>query len=157
MSIPSPRPPRRTLSETGRTPTVMADAFARADLNPSDFPPGSSPTPELQSRQSPEHARDPIRCNGSRFIPFGEFDERHKLDLHGCNRDQAYELLKKFIGKRHVDGVRYVLVITGKGSGMLKRLVPQWLQVAPFKEFVAGTRVADPWNGGEGARYVHLH
>lgn len=156
MSILSPRPPRRTLSKTDRTPTVMADAFARAGLDPSDFPPVSSPTPELQSRSSPEHACDPIRFNGSRFIPFGEFDERHKLDLHGCNRDQAYEMLEKFIRKRHGDGVRYVRVITGKGSGMLKRLVPQWLQVAPFKELVAGTRVADPWNGGEGARDVHL-
>ena len=89
-------------------------------------------------------------------MSFGEFDKRDKLDLHGRNQDQAYEMLKKFIRKRHSDRVRDVLVITGKGSGTLKRCVPLWLGVATFEEFVAETRVAEPWNGGEGALYVRL-
>ena len=97
-----------------------------------------------------------MRFNVSQCMSFREFDKRHKLDLHGRNQDQAYEMLKKFIRKCHGGGVRYVLVITGKGAGILKRRVPLWLEVAPFKEFVAETRVAEPWNGGEGALYVRL-
>ena len=156
MSDISVRPPRRALSKTYGIPLVMAEAFARAGLGPSDFPLASSRMSEPQSRQTPEHASDPILIEVCQCIPFGVFDKERKLDLHGCNQDQAYEMLEEFIRKRHGDGDRHVLVITGKGSGKLKRLVPQWLQVAPFKEFVAGTRVADSWNGGEGARYVHL-
>ena len=89
-------------------------------------------------------------------MSFGVFDEARKLDLHGCNQDRAYRVLEQFVRERHGDGYREVLIITGKGSGKLKRLVPFWLEVAPFKEFVAGTCVADPWNGGPGACYVHL-
>lgn len=155
MSNLSLRPPRRTPFKTDSTPLVMANAFARAGLNPSDFPPASRML-ELQSRQTPEHASYPMRFKVSRCMSFAEFDKRHKLDLHGRNQDQAYEMLEKFIRKCHGDGDRCVLVITGKGSGTLKRLVPDWLEAGLFKELVAGTRVADPWHGGEGARYVHL-
>ena len=78
------------------------------------------------------------------------------LDLHGCNVDQAYDKLENFIRECARKGYRNVLVITGKGTGKLKRLVPLWLEVTPFKEFVADARVADPWDGGDGALYVRL-
>ena len=158
MSNLSLRPPRRTLYKTNSTPLVMADAFARADLDPSDFPPASSPMPELRSQQPPDRVNTPIPINVSRCISLGVgvSGKVPALDLHGCNQDQAYERLEEFIRKRHGDRCRVVRVITGKGSGTLKRLVPQWLEVAPFKEFVAETRVAEPWNGGEGALSVCL-
>ena len=137
MSNLSLRPSLRTPFKTDSTPLVTADAFARAGLDPSDFPPASSPMPELRSQQTPDHASTPIPINVSRCISFGVgvSSEVPALDLHGCNRDQAYERLEEFIRKRHGDGYRVVRVITGKGSGTLKRLVPQWLEVAPFKEF----------------------
>ena len=79
-----------------------------------------------------------------------------ELDLHGCSEDQAYEKLEQFIKQCARKGCRKVLVITGEGSGKLKRLVPLWLEARPFKEFVADSCVADPWDGGNGARYVLL-
>lgn len=156
MSNLSLRPPRRTFSKTGSTPTVMADAFARAGWDASDPRPASPRMPELQSRQTPEHASAPIPFKVPQCMSSGRFDKPRTLNLHGRNEDQAYGMLDEFIKKRQGDGYREVLVITGKGSGKLKRLVPLWLEVAPFKEFVARTRFADPWNGGEGARYVYL-
>lgn len=157
MSDISLRPLRRTIPKTDSNPTVIAEAFARAGWNTSDPRPASPQVPEPKSRQTPERASDPIPFNVSRYVCHsGVFDGARKLDLHGRNQDQAYGMLEEFIRKRHGDGYRLVLVITGKGSGKLKRLVPGWLEAGPFKEFVASTCVADPWNGGEGARYVHL-
>ena len=157
MSDISLHPLRRTFPKAGSIPTVMAEAFARAGWNAPDPRPVSPWVPEPKARQTPERARDAISFNVSRCVYHsGVFDGARKLDLHGRNQDQAYGMLEEFIRKRHGDGDRVVLVVTGKGSGKLKRLVPDWLEAGPFKEFVAGTCVADPWNGGEGARYVHL-
>ena len=156
MSDISLRPPRRTFPKTGSTPTAIAEAFARAGCDKSDFRLASPRMLEPQSRQTLEHASAPIPFKVSQCMSSGVFDEARRLDLHGCNQNKAYRMLEQFIRKRHGDGNRVVLVVTGKGSGTLKRLVPGWLEAAPFKEFVAGTRVADPWNGGEGARYVYL-
>ena len=43
-----------------------------------------------------------------------------------------------FLQRAHAGGVRYVLVITGKGSssggeGVLRRAVPAWLSTPPFR------------------------
>ena len=78
------------------------------------------------------------------------------LDLHGCSEDRAYDKLENFIRECARKGYHKVLVITGKGTGKLKRLVPLWLEVRPFEEFVADVCVADPWDGGDGALYVCL-
>jgi DNA-nicking Smr family endonuclease len=39
-----------------------------------------------------------------------------RVDLHGMSQEQAYSLLLSFLHRAHAGGVRYVLVITGKGS-----------------------------------------
>ena len=156
MSTLYVRPPRRTSPKTVSTPTVMAQAFARVGWDTLDPRQASPRIPEPQSPQTPEHARDPIRFNVPRCISFGVFGKVPELDLHGRNEDQAYGMLEEFIRGRHGDGYREVLVITGKGSGKLKRLVPLWLEARPFKEFVGSTCVAKPWHGGEGALYVSL-
>ena len=150
------RPRRRTFPKTVSTPTVMAQAFASAGWDTFDPRQVSPRIPEPQSRQTPEHVRAPIRLNVYRRNSSGVFGKVPELDLHGRNQDQAYEMLGEFIRKRRGDGYRKVLVITGKGSGILKRLVPLWLEEAPLKEFVDGTHVAEPWHGGEGALQVYL-
>src|SRR5579859_3302756 len=55
-----------------------------------------------------------------------------RVDLHGMTQDEAYSLLLTFLNRAHAGGIRYVLVITGKGSssggdGILRRSVPAWL------------------------------
>ena len=133
--------------------TVMADAFSRAGLDLSNV---QTPQDHLKARTHPLPRpagvstcwRAPMAASGS--------ENRPHLDLHGCSEDQAYVTLKAFIATCHRGGCREVLVITGKGSGKLKRLVPLWLEVEPFKEVVANACVADPWDGGDGALYVRL-
>ena len=84
-----------------------------------------------------------------------------RVDLHGMTQDEAYGLLLSFLGRAHAAGLRYVLVITGKGSssrgdGVLRRAVPHWLATAPFRVIVSGLDPAARNHGGAGALYVRL-
>ena len=54
-----------------------------------------------------------------------------RLDLHGMTAMRAHKQLIKFIGSAADDGCRCVLVITGKGSGVLNGHVPTWLKQLP--------------------------
>ncbi len=84
-----------------------------------------------------------------------------RVDLHGMTQEQAYSLLLPFLHRAHAGGVRYVLVITGKGSssggeGVLRRAVPAWLSTAPFRPLVSSHDHAARNHGGVGALYVRL-
>lgn len=84
-----------------------------------------------------------------------------RVDLHGMRQDEAYGLLLSFLARAHARGVRYVLVITGKGSssggdGVLRRSVPGWLSTAPFRQYVSAHESAARGHGGSGALYVRL-
>ncbi|MGO4839141.1 Smr/MutS family protein, partial [Rhizobiaceae sp. 2RAB30] len=84
-----------------------------------------------------------------------------RVDLHGMTQDEAYNLLLAFLRRAHDGGVRYVLIITGKGSslrseGVLRRAVPHWLSTAPFRSLVSGHDNAARHHGGGGALYVRL-
>jgi len=101
------------------------------------------------------------------------------LDLHGLTQDRAYALLRRTIVSAHQEGVRTLLVITGKGGkrfaqtdalpaayrtraqfepegGVLKRRVPQWLETPELAPFVQATGEAADAHGGRGALYVRL-
>lgn len=84
-----------------------------------------------------------------------------RVDLHGMTQDQAYSLLLSFLSRAYAGGVRYVLVITGKGSssggeGVLRRAVPAWLKTAPFRTLVSSHDHAARNHGGSGALYIRL-
>ncbi|HWK63894.1 MAG TPA: Smr/MutS family protein [Rhizobiaceae bacterium] len=84
-----------------------------------------------------------------------------RVDLHGMTQDEAYWLLLSFLRRAQQGGVRYVLIITGKGSssrgeGVLRRSVPQWLATPPFRALVSGHDDASRRHGGGGALYVRV-
>jgi DNA-nicking Smr family endonuclease len=84
-----------------------------------------------------------------------------RVDLHGMTQDEAYALLLSFLRRAHDGGIRYVLIITGKGSssrseGVLRRAVPHWLSTAPFRALISGHDNAARRHGGGGALYVRL-
>ena len=84
-----------------------------------------------------------------------------RVDLHGMTQDQAYFLLLSFLRRAQANNVRYVLVITGKGSslkgdGVLRRSVPAWLDTPPFRALVASRDEAARQHGGGGALYLRL-
>lgn len=84
-----------------------------------------------------------------------------RVNLHGMTQDEAYALLFSFLHRAHAGGVRYVLVITGKGSssggdGVLRRSVPAWLSTPAFRPLVSSHDHAARHHGGGGALYVRL-
>jgi DNA-nicking Smr family endonuclease len=82
-----------------------------------------------------------------------------RLDLHGMDQDRARAVLTGFLLRARDEGVRAVLVITGKGyqgDGILRRRTPEWLAEPPLRAVVAGVSEAGRRHGGEGAIYVAL-
>lgn len=96
-----------------------------------------------------------------------------RLDLHGMRQGEAYSALRGFLLGCHNRGLKWVLVITGKGvgarsfasdeqgrfgheAGVLRRNVPRWLAEPDLRAVVASYESAALRHGGEGAIYVHL-
>ncbi len=77
--------------------------------------------------------------------------------------DPRARALSGFLHRAHLDGLTFVLVITGKGKmgaeserGVLRRQVPQWLSQPEFRTLVVGFEEAHIGHGGEGALYVRI-
>ena len=79
-----------------------------------------------------------------------------RLDLHGYTAACAQIKLQRFIEDASYAGCRCVLVITGKGAGVLKGHVPEWLKRPPLSGLVLALAEARPADGGSGAFYVLL-
>lgn len=98
----------------------------------------------------------------------GKLKPEAKLDLHGLTLAQAHPALIGFIHRAHGDGLRLVLIVTGKGKdrdtpgpiptprGLLKHNVPQWLNAPPLRPMVLQVTDAHIRHGGTGAYYVYL-
>jgi DNA-nicking Smr family endonuclease len=114
--------------------------------------------PGLEPRLAPIGRRERTQLSRGRK----EIDAR--LDLHGMTQTRAHRALADFLRRAHVDGLTFVLVITGKGSaaaahsgrGVLRRQVPQWLSLPEFRTLVVGFEEAHIGHGGEGALYVRI-
>ena len=83
------------------------------------------------------------------------------IDLHNLTQEQAVQRLLSFLTQAHDLGHRHVLVITGKGGsptseGVLKRMLPIWLNTPAFSAIVNGYQSASRNHGGDGAFYVRL-
>jgi DNA-nicking Smr family endonuclease len=105
----------------------------------------------------PRHLDEPTLDKLSK----GRLPIEGRVDLHGLTQDEAYSLLFSFLHRAHAGGIRYVLVITGKGSssggdGVLRRSVPAWLATPAFRPFVSSHDHAARHHGGSGALYVRL-
>jgi DNA-nicking Smr family endonuclease len=82
-----------------------------------------------------------------------------RIDLHGLNQTGAHAALIAFVEDAAAQGLRGVLVITGKGTlgdGVLRRRVPEWLAERPLRPLIAGISEAHRRHGGSGALYVAL-
>jgi len=81
---------------------------------------------------------------------------QNKLDLHGMTAANAHNILISFIKTQFHLQNRKLLVITGKGSGMLREALPQWLSTAELSRMVSACEIAKAKDGGDGAYYVTL-
>ena len=104
----------------------------------------------------------------------GQLEPESRLDLHGMTEAAAHRALASFLRSAHAQGLRLVLVVTGKGlkqraddepfdlelqmrsRGVLKSMVPRWLKEAALAPLVADVRSAHRRHGGTGALYIYL-
>jgi DNA-nicking Smr family endonuclease len=100
----------------------------------------------------------------------GEIEPDARIDLHGMTQGAAHRMLFAWLATAHSRGHRLVLVVTGKGNpkndenapwmmsphGVLKQMVPRWLNEPGLAALIASVRAAHVRHGGDGALYVYL-
>ena len=98
----------------------------------------------------------------------GKLEIDATLDLHGMTADQAKLQMIQFISNAYRQGLRLVLVITGKGNrthrdefnrergGVLRQSLPDWVAGSTMTDKVLQVTHAQPKHGGTGAYYVYL-
>lgn len=118
---------------------------------------------EPRAASAPKQKRQPVGQELDRptlqKLSRGKLPIEGRVDLHGMTQEEAYALLLSFLQRAYANGVRYVLIITGKGSssgGILRRQVPAWLSTPPFRMLVSSHDVSARHHGGDGALYVRL-
>jgi DNA-nicking Smr family endonuclease len=143
--------------------TASPDAEARVAAKPSALP---KPLAAASLPKMPKPAVPPLAPLGRRErsqLSRGRKEIEARLDLHGMTQTRAHRALSGFLQRAHLDGLTFVLVITGKGKmgaesdrGVLRRQVPQWLNQPEFRTLVVGFEEAHIGHGGEGALYVRI-
>lgn len=97
----------------------------------------------------------------------GKLRPERRIDLHGMTAAAAHGALRQFLIGAHGDGVRVVLVITGKGRmndndmfgrgrGVIRGALPVWLDQEPLRSMIVQAIPAADKDGGSGAFYVYL-
>lgn len=127
-------------------------------LKSSSPPPAPLPSPERTALPQPSgtEPNPGLDRRTAERLRRGQMPVEARLDLHGHSRIRAYEALGRFIAGAYGSGLRCVLVITGKGGGVLRAGVPEWLAEPSLRGMILKTATARPEHGGEGALYVLL-
>ena len=79
-----------------------------------------------------------------------------EIDLHGMDRFEAREKIENFIFDSFLNGNRYINIITGKGSGVIRRVVQDYLDDEKSYKFIISFSNAHRKQGGDGAFVLHL-
>lgn len=148
------RPPLATKSKPAKA-TGHRNATARATKAGTEKPAGAIPRRALD----PGRPIDIDRRSWER-LKRGQIRIERKLDLHGRTQTEAHGELDRFLTMASVSGLRCILVVTGKGGvdgrGVLRQMVPRWLDEADNRQKVLTYCPAQPRHGGDGALYVLL-
>ena len=168
------------MSRSRRTVTEEERALFKAVLGgakPSETPDATrEESEETKSAKSVPKRLRPTGVDGrtAERLRKGAIEPDATIDLHGFTEEAAHRALSAFLRSAIASGARLVLVITGKGlkssapdepfdleldrrtRGVLKAMVPRWLQEPELVRFVADVRTAHRKHGGAGALYVYL-
>jgi DNA-nicking Smr family endonuclease len=159
-SVAGQTKPLRKRPRAPRPPVAMHSELPAAEAT---APPGQR-APATTAPQPRPHVPPlaPIGRRDRAQLSRGRKGIEARLDLHGMTQRRAHRALSDFLQRAHVDGLTFVLVITGKGDaahsgrGVLRRQVPQWLGLPEFRTLVVGFEPAHIGHGGEGALYVRI-
>ena len=138
--------------------------------------PSSGPVKAGAAQRDPDpKIKAPTDRSNDRRLRRGRFEVEARLDLHGLTRTKARRELLGFLRRAQANGLRQVLVITGKGAGaraqdrrkfepwdpeapnlpgVIRRSFTQWMAEPDFAALVAGYAEAHRRHGGSGAFYV---
>jgi DNA-nicking Smr family endonuclease len=152
-----PRAPKAPGAATAEDPSVGAKS-ATAPKSPANARVVKILKPDRPPPLAPLGRRERSQLSRGRKAIEG------RLDLHGMTQTRAHRALFAFLQRASNDGVAFVLVITGKGRasgaeserGVLRRQVPEWLNLPEFRTLVVGFEEAHIGHGGEGALYVRV-
>jgi DNA-nicking Smr family endonuclease len=117
-----------------------------------------SPAPKPTPRPT-RHEPDPLEPRRLRRLTRERDPIEARIDLHGYGVWDAQDRLKTFLLRAHANGLRAVLVVTGKGyggEGQIRRHAREWMAARDLRDVVAGVSAAARRHGGEGALYVAL-
>jgi DNA-nicking Smr family endonuclease len=146
------------------------------ERRPSKSKPKPPPAVKSPSSGTGAMGRGPSGIDGrtAERLRKGTIEPDARVDLHGLTEEAAHRALTVFLRAALSRGARLTLVITGKGRkpfapaepfdleldrrtrGVLKAMVPRWLQEPELVRFVADVRSAHRRHGGAGALYVYL-
>jgi DNA-nicking Smr family endonuclease len=154
--------PLKRQRQAAKKSATAPSAEPAAKPAPPKRPPPPAPTPP--PAEPPELAPGRIAGVDKRLaerLKRGQLPIEGMLDLHGLTQEEAHRQLDGFLALSANAGRRCVLVITGKGvwrsdSGILREMVPRWLNEAPNRARVLAIANAQPRHGGGGALYVLL-
>lgn len=131
-------------------------------------PVGAARPPAPPRPRTPELAT--FDRKAARKLRQGQIEIEARIDLHGMRQHEAHAALRRFVFSCFGRGLRWVLVITGKGGprtrdedafgrserGVLRKSVPMWLAEPDLRAVVVSFTTAAVPHGGEGALYVQL-
>jgi DNA-nicking Smr family endonuclease len=150
----------------GRSKRAVPEKIApveRAAIAPRPAPRKSTaPLPELK----PETRAHPDSATAEKMRR-GQMAVEATLDLHGMTLARAEPALAAFLASAQAQGLRLVLVVTGKGTkvdrdtgriaeGAIRREFPHWLNAEKNRGRIVAFRPAHIRHGGGGAFYVLL-
>lgn len=155
---PAPEPPPLTHAKPRLSPFTLGEKHRiseKRDLAPT--------LPDLLGKA-------PLRMDANTHAKMsrGKLQPEARIDLHGLTLAEAHPELIRFILNAQSQGLRLVLVITGKGKrrddtgpipqrmGALRHQVPHWLHLPPLGPAVLQVSEAHLKHGGSGAYYVYL-
>ena len=124
----------------------------------------SLPNMPTKFLKGPHHPHKDLRMNDlanmdhrkQKKLKKGVLPIDNRLDLHGLNAAQAKSKIDSFIKENYDQQKKCLLVITGKGKGVLKRELPFWLNQAHLKPYIISFSESARHHGGTGAFYITL-
>jgi DNA-nicking Smr family endonuclease len=152
---------RRAMSDarplSDQPPPAQPEPPAKPQQPSPGRPPQAVPRPYARALDPPR----PVDLDRRTWLRLkrGHVELDQTLDLHGQTQERAHQRLRAFVADAQARGSRCVLVVTGKGlesGGILRNMVPRWLNEEPNRARVVAYSPAQPRHGGGGALYVLL-
>lgn len=154
----------RPLRPQNRAPVALPVAMIDPPAQKRVVPPPARPTPPPVPTRTPAAVLD---TGWEKRIRNGAVIPEMSIDLHGHSLSAAHARLHQALGAALAQGVRVILVVTGKPPkgalsdsaarrGAIRAEIGHWLETSAHADRIASVRVAHPRHGGDGALYLIL-